>query len=240
MEKRTNVTVWCETGGALGAYPRGIHICIAEFLASSGLFGEVRTASLEQPYHGLTDEVLEGTDVLVWWGHIKHHMVGDDIVKKIHRRVLRGMGLVPLHSAHASKIFKRLMGTETDRLRWRETGERERVWTIIPGHPVAEGVPEFFDIPRSEMYGEHFQIPAPDELVFISWYEGGEVFRSGCAFKRGFGRIFYFSPGHETYPIYEQPEVQRVITNAVKWAAPTCWPEVVTGNTPESGQQKRR
>ena len=59
-----------------------------------------------------------------------------------------------------------------------------------------------------------------DNLVFISWHPGGEVFRSGCCFVRG-GRIFYFQPGHETFPIYYQPEIQTVITNAVRWVAPT-------------------
>jgi trehalose utilization protein len=177
----------------------------------------VRTATLEQPEHGLTDDVLDNTDVLTWWGHTAHERVADAIVEKVHSRVLTGMGLVVLHSGHFSKIFKRLMGT-TCALRWREADDREVVWTVNPAHPIAAGLPAAFIVPRQEMYGEYFDIPQPDELVFISSYTGGEVFRSGCCFTRGSGRIFYFSPGHETYPVYHQSEIQRVIANAVRWA----------------------
>jgi trehalose utilization protein len=220
MNKTTNVTVWDEVEGAIGPYPQGMYTVIADFLKASGEFGEVRIALLPQPEHGLTEEVLNNTDVLVYWAHCYHHMVDDNIVERIRLRVLNGMGLILLHSAHASKIFQRLVGTETWKLRWREVGELERVWRIEPAHPITAGVPEFFDIPHSEMYGEQFHIPAPDELLFISWYEGGEVFRSGCTFMRGLGRIFFFSPGHESFPIYHMPEVQKIITNAVKWAYP--------------------
>ena len=174
------------------------------------------TATLDQPEHGLNADVLAETDVLTWWGHVGHDRVDDRVVERIHERVLLGMGLVVLHSGHASKIFKRLMGT-TCLLRWREAGEREVVWNVNPGHPVARGLPDAFVIPEQEMYGEYFDIPQPDELVFISSFAGGEVFRSGCAFRRGQGRIFYFSPGHETHPVYHQPEVRLVIANAVRW-----------------------
>jgi trehalose utilization protein len=232
MEKRINVTVWDETEGAIGPYPQGIHNAIADFLRGCGIFGEVRVALQPQPDHGLTDEVLNGTDVLVYWAHCYHHMVDDDIVERIRQRVLNGMGLILLHSAHASKIFNRLVGADPWKLRWREVGELERVWRIEPAHPICAGVPEYIDIPRSEMYGEQFVIPAPDALLFISWYEGGEVFRSGCTFTRGLGRIFFFSPGHETFPIYNMPEVQKIITNGIKWAAPTGHPTITTGQQP--------
>ena len=179
----------------------------------------VRTATLDEPEHGLTDEVLANTDVLLWWGHMAHGDVSDAVVDKVQERVLGGMGLIVLHSAHYSKIFKRLMGAHCS-LIWREAGEKERVWTIAPGHPIAEGLGPYFEIPHTEMYGEYFDIPQPDELVFISWYPGGEVFRSGCAYHRGRGKVFYFSPGHETFPIYYQEEVRQVLANAVRWAAP--------------------
>jgi trehalose utilization protein len=233
MNKKINVTVWDEAEGAIGPYPQGIYTAIADFLKASGEFGEVRIALLPQPEHGLTDEVLNDTDVLVYWAHCYHHMVDDGIVERIRNRVVNGgMGLLLLHSSHASKVFNRLVGADPWKIRWREVGELERVWRIEPGHPITAGVPEYFDIPRSEMYGEYFYIPAPDELLFISWYEGGEVFRSGCTFTRGLGRIFFFSPGHETFPIYYMPEVQQVIKNGIKWAAPVGNPTITTGQQP--------
>jgi len=230
--KKINVTVWDEVEGAIGPYPDGMYTVIADFLRNSGQFGEVRIALQPQPEHGLTEAIINDTDVLVYWAHCHHHSFDDAIVERIRHRVLNGMGLILLHSAHASKIFDRLLGTRPAMLRWREVDELERVWRIEAGHPICAGVPEHFDIPHSEMYAEHFQIPKPDDLLFISWYEGGEVFRSGITYTRGLGRIFFFSPGHETFPIYHMPEVQRIITNAVKWAAPVCEPEITTGNVP--------
>jgi trehalose utilization protein len=198
-------------------YPNGMHAPIAEHLRGQGM--TVGIATLDEPEHGLPDEVLAQTDVLVWWGHMAHEEVSDVLVDKVQERVvLGGMGLVVLHSGHFSKIFKRLMGT-TCNLKWRSVGERERVWVLEPGHPVAAGLPQYFEIPNSEMYGERFDIPQPDALVFVSWFQGGEVFRSGCCYQRGRGKVFYFSPGHETHPIYYQPEVLRVISNGVRWAA---------------------
>lgn len=218
------VTVWGENvheqrdAQVREIYPSGMHTTIAdgvrEHLGNDAL---VRTATFDQPEHGLSVAVLDETDVLTWWGHVAHDQVEDRIVERVHERVLLGMGLVVLHSGHASKIFRRLMGTGC-MLRWREAGERELVWKVNPGHPIARGIPDVFVIPEQEMYGEYFDIPQPDELVFISSFSGGEVFRSGCAFQRGQGRIFYFSPGHETHPVYHQREVRQVIANAVRWA----------------------
>ena len=203
---------------AVGAiYLDGIHEALAAPLRAAG--HAVRTATLDQPEHGLGGAVLDETDVLLWWGHQAHAEVSDEMVDRVQARVLRGMGLIALHSAHYSKIFIRLMGTSCG-LKWRVADERERLWVVAPGHPIAQGLPERIELEREEMYGEHFDIPAPDELVLVSWFQGGEVFRSGCCFRRGMGRIFYFRPGHETYPTYHQPLVQRVIGNAVRWAAP--------------------
>lgn len=203
-------------------YPQGIHGALADALQEAlGASVVVRTATLDQPEHGLTEQVLEETDVMTWWGHMAHEQVSDAVAARVHARVLAGMGLVVLHSGHYSKPFRSLMGTSCA-LRWREADDRELVWTVNPGHPIAEGVPHPFILPNQEMYGEYFDIPQPDELVFISSYTGGEVFRSGCCFTRGQGRIFYFSPGHETYPVYHHPAVQRVIANAVRWTAPTA------------------
>lgn len=199
-------------------YPDGMHGALAAALKPHPEL-EVRTATLRQPEHGLTEETLHATDVLTWWGHAAHDEVSDAVVARVHQRVLDGMGLVVLHSGHNSKIFKRLMGTGCQ-LCWREAGERERVWVVNPGHPIAQGIERCIELPNSEMYGEPFEIPTPDEQVFVSWFEGGEVFRGGNCWKRGSGRIFYFSPGHETYPIYHHPQIQRVIYNAVRWARP--------------------
>jgi trehalose utilization protein len=219
------VTVWNEnqhektSERVRAVYPDGIHGAIADGLrAELADVAAVRTATLEMPEQGLTEEVLNDTDVLTWWGHMAHERVADEIVERVHRRVLAGMGLLVLHSGHFSKIFKRLMGTSCS-LRWREAEDRELVWTVNPGHPIAEGVPSPIIIPNQEMYGEYFDIAQPDELVFISSFTGGEVFRSGCCFTRGQGRIFYFSPGHETYPVYHHPVVRRVIANGVRWVA---------------------
>lgn len=208
-------------------YPEGIHGAIAGFLGHEHY--EVRTATLDEPEHGLTDEVLNDTDVLLWWGHIAHEEVSDEVVDKVGQRVLDGMGLIVLHSGHFSKIFKKLMGTSCD-LKWREADEKERLWVVNPAHPIAEGVGEFIELEREEMYGEHFDIPVPDELIFVSWFEGGEVFRSGCTYSRGNGKIFYFRPGHETYPTYHHKDIQRVIANAVKWAKPVDRSKPVYGN----------
>jgi trehalose utilization protein len=224
MATHLRVTVWGENvherkvPAIAKIYPRGMHETIAEGLREAhGL--EVRTATLEQPEHGLTEAVLAGTDVLVWWGHCAHGEVSDKIVDGVQARVLQGMGLVVLHSGHYSKIFKRLLGT-TCSLTWREAGEKERLWVCNPGHPIAQGIDRSFEIPHEEMYGEPFAIPNPDEVVFLSWFQGGEVFRSGCTWKRGNGKIFYFRPGHESYPTYHQKEVRRVIQNGVLWARP--------------------
>lgn len=230
------VTIWNEfvhelnDEAALTIYPDGIHTAIQHGLRQSlGDSLQVRTATLAAPEHGLTEEVLAATDVLLWWGHAAHDKVADRIVDRVHQRVLDGMGLIVLHSGHESKIFKRLMGTGC-LLRWREAGERERLWIVNPSHPIAAGLTgEFFELEHAEMYGEFFDIPQPEELVFISWFEGGEVFRSGCTFRRGKGKIFYFRPGHETYPVYYDANIRRVIANAVMWAAPTGSPFFGTG-----------
>ncbi|MCQ2397240.1 MAG: ThuA domain-containing protein [Lentisphaeria bacterium] len=198
-------------------YPNGIHNYLKEALQADDL--EIRAVSLDMPEQGLPDELINDTDVLLWWGHCAHARVEDALVEKLARRVHEGMGLIVLHSGHYSKIFKRLMGT-TCSLHWREVGEKERLWKVARRHPISEGVPETFTLPHTEMYGEGFDIPDDGKIIFMSWYEGGNVFRSGVTFLRGNGKIFYFAPGHETYPIYHDANVQKVISNAIRWAAP--------------------
>jgi len=230
-----NVTIWNEfihekeKEHIKAIYPNGIHGQIAEFLKQESEI-EVKTATLNEPNHGLSDDVLENTDVLIWWGHGAHDKVEDEIVAKIHQRVLRGMGLIALHSAHHSKIFKSLMGT-TCNLLWRDA-DRERIWCIEPNHPIAKGVPPHFELEQEEMYGERFDIPLPDEIIFLGWFKGGEVFRSGCTFKRGLGKIFYFQPGHEDYAIYHNENVIKIITNAVYWAKPNVFADELSCPNP--------
>jgi len=225
MSKPIRVTIWNEgqqernQPHIQAVYPTGIHQVIAEGIASEDF--EIRTATFyDDNALGLPDDVLEATDVLFWWGHRLHKQVPDELVTRIQARILEGMGLVVLHSGHHSKIFSRMMGTSCN-LSWREHpgGERERIWTVDPSHPIARGLPETFVVPKSEMYGEPFDIPQPDHLVFLSWYQGGEVFRSGCCYHRGRGRIFYFSPGHEAFPIYYMPHIRQVLANAARWCA---------------------
>ncbi len=218
-----NVTVWHENyhdrtdERTMKMYPGGIHNVIAEFLGREEELS-VTTATLDQPDCGLPDEVLENTDVLIWWGHAKHDDVPDELAEKVHNRILRGMGAIFLHSAHMSKPFRLTMGTSCT-LKWRDN-DRERLWTVMPNHPIAKGVDEYIELEKEEMYGERFDIPQPDELIFLGWFAGGEVFRSGCTWNKGLGKVFYFQPGHETNPSYHNPQIQKIITNAVKWASP--------------------
>lgn len=236
MAAKIRVTVWNEgvhekTHEEIRkVYPDGMHSVLGNALKEAGF--EVRTATLDDDdQHGLSEKVLAETDVLTWWGHMAHDRVKDEVAARVQKRVLEGMGLIVLHSGHMSKPFLRLMGT-TGALKWREIGERERLWLVNPSHPIAQGLPEQIVIEHEEMYGEHFDIPAPDELVYVSWFQGGEVFRSGCCWRRGLGKVFYFRPGHESYPTYYQKEVQQVIINGVKWAAPDQLPELKLWHIP--------
>ncbi|WP_037569170.1 ThuA domain-containing protein [Phaeacidiphilus oryzae] len=223
-QRPIRVTVWGENRHeqleekVAKIYPHGMHAAVAEGITENlGRGARVRTATLDDPEHGLTEEVLAETDVLTWWGHAAHAEVADEVVERVHRHVLEGLGLVVLHSGHWSKLFMKLMGT-TCTLRWRSEHDRELVWTVDPTHPIARGIPHPMIIEEDEMYGEFFDIPAPDELVFLSTFSGGEVFRSGCCFRRGHGKIFYFRPGDQDYPTYHHEGVRRVIANAVEWA----------------------
>jgi len=221
------VTVWHEyrhekTNPVVAKlYPQGIHEAIASHLRKNKVFN-VSTATLDEPQAGLTDEKLANTDVLTWWGHTAHGDVPDAVVERVCERVTQhGMGLLVLHSGHFSKVFKKLMGTSCD-LKWREDPtEREILWVTRPGHPIVQGIDDHFILDHEEMYGEFFDIPEPETVYLISSFSGGEVFRSGCTWTRGAGKIVYFRPGHETFPTYYDANVLKVIENAVKWAAPT-------------------
>lgn len=218
-----NITIYNEfiheqTQAAVKAvYPEGIHAVLAEILGNED--NTISVVTLENHDTEASREILKNTDVLVWWGHLAHDKVSDDIVTMLQNQVLKGMGLVVLHSGHMSKLFMRLMGTSCD-LKWREAGEKERLWVLDPIHPIMRGVPEYIELENEEMYGEFFDIPKPDDVLMVSWFTGGEVFRSACTFTRGHGKIFYFRPGHETYPTYYDPHIQSIIRNGVEWVVP--------------------
>ncbi len=209
VHEQTNTTV-------AELYPQGMHGCIADALNADPAI-EATTATLQEPEHGLTQARLADTDVLVWWGHAAHGEVSDEVAQRVVEHVWSGMGLLLLHSAHFAKVFKLLMGTACN-LTWREAGERERLWVTSRNHPIAAGLPDYFELENEEMYGEPFSVPEPLDTVFISWFQGGEVFRSGLTYKRGAGNVFYFRPGHETYPTYHDANVHTVLKNAVRWA----------------------
>jgi trehalose utilization protein len=244
------VTVWGENVHeqknkvVADVYPKTMHGTIAAFLnAEDGI--TATTVTLQDPDHGMTAKKLAETDVLIWWGHAAHGDVKDDVVERVAEAVWSGMGVIFLHSAHFSKPFKRLMGAPCN-LSWREAGERERLWVTSRQHPIARDIPDHFEIEYEEMYGEPFGVPEPLETVFISWFQGGEVFRSGLTYRRGAGNIFYFRPGHETYPTYHQPLVQKVIANGVRWAhnpearlaKPTDAPNTPVGKTLEPLEER--
>lgn len=224
------VTVWHENtfeeewDSVKKVYPQGMGKQISSFLQARGFFA--RNAYGAEAENGLTEEILKETDVLIWWAHAKHGMVSDEVAARVVRHVQQGMGIIFLHSAHLAKPFKLLMGTSCT-LQWREAAERERLWCIEPTHPIAKGVGECLMIPHEEMYGERFDIPAPDETVFLGWFQGGNVFRSGVTYRRGYGKVFYFQPGHETFPIYFMEEIQNIIANAVCWAEPVVRADVL-------------
>lgn len=230
---KINVTIWNEfihekDEKIAKVYPDGIHGALAQMLGREDSYA-IKTATLEMPEHGLGGDVLDHTDVLIWWGHLAHAKVSEDIAEKVKARVLDGMGLIVLHSGHLSKPFVKLMGT-CCRSKWRENDETERIWVIEPAHPIARNLPEYIELPREETYGERFEIPTPEELVFISWFSGGEVFRSGCCYKRGLGKVFYFRPGHEEYPTFYREDITRVLENAIDWAKPSGGPKPTLGH----------
>ncbi|GHU07892.1 trehalose utilization protein ThuA [Spirochaetia bacterium] len=235
MGSKIRVTVWNEYGKeqegkeVSDVYPNGMHEAIAAFLNKDPEIS-AKTSTMRDSEQGLSEALLAETDVMLWWGHIHHNEVEEKYVQRVIDSVHSGMGIIFLHSAHQSRPFLRLLGT-SGRLSWREANERERLWTATPGHPIAQGVPEQFVIEHDEMYSEPFGIPEPLSTVFIGWFQGGNVLRSGVTFMRNNGRIFYFQPGHETFPVYHNVHVQRILTNAVKWSHPVG-PRIDAKNCP--------
>lgn len=216
------VTIWNENyhektmPEMLEIYPKGLHGAIADILSVEKDF-TVRIATQDQPNYGLTDEILDDTDVLIWWGHAIQNDIPDSLASNIASRVQKGMGLIALHSSHYAKPFRALIGSGSCTLRSRNS-DYERLWCVSPAHPIAKGIPSYIELGTEEVYCEHFNIPEPDELVFLGWYRGGEIFRSGCCWRRGFGKVFYFQPGHETFASFHNKYIKRILINAVRWA----------------------
>ena len=237
MSSPLRLLVWNERrqdrtqADVIKVYPNGMNAAVAEGLKANGDF-KITCAEQDDPEHGCSEETLAQTDVLFWWAHCTHGEISDVVVERIARHVNEGMGLVVMHSGHISKVFKRVMGTSGS-LTWREDGAGERIWTIEPSHPIAEGVPAHFELEEEEMYGERFDIPTPETLVFLGWFPHGEVFRSGCTWSRGHGRVFYFQPGHESHPTYYNPHVRRILANAARWCAPRVRIPIATPEYPK-------
>lgn len=231
MSRTIRVTIFCEHNQdryepVKSVYPDGIHGALAAAYEAEPGFS-VTIATQDMPEHGLTEELLANTDVLVWWSHLDNPQFDDVVADRVCRHVVgRGMGFLSLHSSAFSKPWQRMMGIYYDagswgRFRTMPKGEKQRLWIINPGHPIVDGLKDFVEIPQDEMYGEPQLVPEADQTVFISWWEGGDVCRSGLVFFRGRGKIFQFTPGHETFPIFYQPEVQLILRNAAKFLAPS-------------------
>ncbi|MDR1569463.1 MAG: ThuA domain-containing protein [Oscillospiraceae bacterium] len=248
MPRSIRVTIFCEHNQdrrepVKSVYPDGIHGALAAAFPEDESFA-VTIATQDMPEHGLTEEVLSNTDTLVWWSHLDNPIFDDAVAKRVCRHVVgRGMGFLVLHSSTFSKPWQWIMGIAYDaglwgRFRTMPKGEKERLWLVNPGHPIADGIGPYVEIPRDEMYGEPMLIPEPDQTIFLGWWEGGEANRAGCVFFRGRGKIFMFTPGHEAFPIFYQPEIQKILRNAARYLAPseTINPGVFSGqyldNTP--------
>jgi trehalose utilization protein len=201
-----------------GVYPEGINGAIAKYLRTLPNL-EVRAASINDPEQGIAKSALDSTDVLIWWAHRTHKEIDDGRALEAVRQIReRGLGFIAIHSAHYAKIFKMILDSACDLGGWRVGGKPESLKCVAPTHPIAQGVGDF-TIPHTEMYNEPFKVPPPEATIFLSTWEGGEEFRSCNTWTAGRGRVVYFRPGHETYPIYFQEKPLRVIANAVLWCA---------------------
>jgi trehalose utilization protein len=218
------VVVWSEATAPLDkVYPNDVNVAIADGLKPLSGW-EVITANLDQPDQGLSNELLNQTDVLIWWGHKRHDEVKDDLVQRIVRRVKEeGMGFIAVHSAHFAKPYRKLMGTACSWREYKADGTSAKVIVKAPNHPIAKGVKDF-NLPRIERYGEPFAVPEPEAVVFDGVYtkpDGQtEPGRIGLCWTVGKGKVFYFTPGHETYDDFYREDVRLIFRNAVQWAAP--------------------
>lgn len=218
------VVVWSERTAPKEMYPNDVNAAIAEGL--KGLAGwEVVTANIDEPGQGLGDELLKRTDVLIWWGHKRHQEVKDELVERIVRRVkAEGMGFIALHSSHFARPYRKLMGTACSWGEYKADGTSAKVIVKAPQHPIAQGVKDF-ELPKIERYGEPFAVPEPETVVLDGIYKkpdgNTEPGRMGLCWTIGKGRVFYLTPGHETYNDFFRPDIRQILRNAVEWAAPS-------------------
>lgn len=272
------VVVWDEQQPKQrGAYPNFLGNQIASYLKKQpGL--SVKSVRMNDPEQGLSSEVLDNCDVLIWWGHRRQQEITPETGQALVERIRAGqLSLIALHSAHWSTPFMEAMNArsrddalaklpEADRGRAtfelihpfkdkykppkrddsptpraeystaadgapriklylpnscfpavRADGMPSHVTAVLPNHPIARGIPAKFTILHTEMYDEPFHVPAPDQVVFEEHWDAGEHFRTGMVWKLGRGKVFYFRPGHETYPVYFEPYPLKILDNAVRW-----------------------
>ncbi len=246
MADKVRVLVWDENPphAPKELYPDGIRGAIAAGLHElAGTTIEAKTANLDEPEQGITEEALATTDVLCWWGHARHGEVSEETARRVFEAVHeRGLGLIILHSGHYSKILQWTLASPGHlKGGWRvaEPPDTEEITVCAPKHPIAQGVADFV-LDKEEMYGAPFDVPAPQALVFQSYFPlGGEYFPCGICFTvgkgktegftsgpgkgvgegEGAGRVFYFRPGHETFGTYFNENVKLILKNAVNWCA---------------------
>lgn len=213
-----HAAVWSEETAPQDVYPNDVNSTIAEHLNEHADI-VAKAVSIDHAEQGVSTELLDWCDVLLWWGHLRHDDVSDTTVDRVERYVReRGVGYIGLHSGHYARPFKRLIGTSGDLGSVRDEGETEQIEVVSPSHPIAAGINDF-SLPQVEMFGEPYDIPEPDDVIFESNFANGGEFRSGVTFTFGAGRGFYFRPGHEEYRIYHDLTVRTILANATRWAA---------------------
>jgi trehalose utilization protein len=228
--KKIRVLLWSEQTEPRNIYPNGISGALADYLNKQSEF-EAKTATLDDPDNGVSESVLGQTDVVIWFGHKKHAQVPDVAVDRIDKHVKeRGMGFIALHSSHYSKALKKLLNAAGSWSSYVNHGKPEQMWIVLPGHPIAEGVTDF-TIPQTEIYTEPFAVPEPESVVVEGTWESGHRGREVMTWSLGKGRLVYIRAGHEEYPIYFMPQMQKLVANSAKWAA---------GRTAASKTLKRR
>jgi trehalose utilization protein len=216
--KKIRVLLWSEQTEPRDVYPKGISGALADYFNKLPGF-EAKTATLNDPEAGLSDAVLSQTDVLIWFGHKKHNAVPDEAVDRVIKHVReRGMGFIGLHSAHYSKPLKKLLNASGSWRSYVNHGKPEQMWIVLPDHPIAKGVNDF-TIPKTELYAEPFQVPPPEAVIVEGTWESGHRSREVMTWTIGKGRMVYIRAGHEEYPIYFMPQMQRLVANSVEWAA---------------------
>ena len=254
------------------AYDHYIGATLAKHLEKSNKF-EIISTHIDAPQHGIDVATLDATDVIIWWGHVRHSEISISETKPIIDRIKDGkLSFIALHSAHWATPFMEAMNEKTREITekkfqvaseavkyvappgrvpphkssvltpfylaytrgrvtgevqvnlpnccfpaWRADGKPSLMRSVSMSHPIATGIPSSFKIAKTEMYSEPFHVPEPDTVIFEEYWDAGEWFRSGMVWNIGKGKVFYFRPGHETYPVFKEPIPLKVIENAVSY-----------------------